>query len=52
MGSGWFKNNVAYAQIACKYYTMYKDDLALNNPQGLIWHRPQPNQTKPIQIKP
>ena len=24
---------------------MYKQDVALNNLQGLIWHKTQPNQT-------
>ncbi len=27
---------------------MYKDDLALDNLQGLICHKTQPNQTKPF----
>ena len=27
---------------------MYKKDLALNNQQWLIYHKTQPNQTKPI----
>ena len=26
---------------------MYKEDLVLNNLQGLICHKTQPNQTKP-----
>ena len=30
---------------------MYKQDLALNNPQGLICHKTQSNQTKPNQKK-
>ena len=33
-----FKNNVTY-----KSY-IYKQDLALNNPQGLICHKTQPKQ--------
>ena len=28
-------------------YNMYKDDSALNNLQGLICHKTQPNQTNP-----
>ena len=27
---------------------MYKEDLALNKLQWLIWHKTQPNQIKPI----
>ena len=30
---------------------MSKQDLALNNPQGLICHKEQPNQSKPNQTK-
>ena len=30
---------------------MYKEDLVLNNLQGLICHKTQPNQNKPNQIK-
>ena len=30
---------------------MYKVDLALNNPQWLIWHKFQPNQIIYIQYK-
>ena len=26
---------------------MYKEDLALNNQQWLVYHETQPNQTKP-----
>ena len=37
--SGSFKNKLF----------AYKQDLALNNPQGLIGHKIQPNQTKPDQ---
>ena len=29
---------------------MYKDDLALNNIQGLVCHKTKPNQTKPNRI--
>ena len=47
MSSGLFKNNVTYKLFAYKSYMIYiyQDDLALNNLQGLIWHKTQPNQT-------
>ena len=31
-------------------YNMLKEDLALNNQQGLIWHKTQLNQTKPTEM--
>ena len=43
--SGSFKNNVTYKLFAFKTY-MHKKDLTLNNPQVLISHKTQPDQTK------
>ena len=40
MSSGLFKNNITNKLFA------FKQDLVLNNPQGLICHKTQPNQTK------
>ena len=34
----------------CRIY-MHKEDLGLNNQQWLIWHKTQPNPTKPSGIK-
>ena len=33
----------------CVRECVYKYDLALNNPQKLICHKTQPNQTKPLE---
>ena len=45
MNTGSFKNHITYRLVICKLYThdisMYKKDLAVNNPQGLICHRTQ-----------
>ena len=42
MNSGWFKNvHTNYSLTNC----VYKQDFALNNPQGLICHITQPNQS-------
>ena len=38
-------------QIICLVY-MYKKDLALNSPRRLIWHKPQPKQTKSFNCVP
>ena len=44
MNSLLFKK--CYLQTMClqNIYNMYKEDLALNNIQGLIGHKTQPNQ--------
>ena len=47
MSTGSFKNNITYKLLFAyeSYYIyMYKQDLALNNPQGLICYKTQPNQ--------
>ena len=47
MSSDPFKNNVTCKQFAYKSkmcVRVCKQDLALNNAQGLICHKPQPNQ--------
>ena len=45
MSFGLFKNNVTHKVVIYKSYTyliyMYKEELALNNPQGLIHHKTQ-----------
>ena len=48
MNPGSFKNviNKMCLQIIYLVY-MYKQNLALNNLQGLIYHKTQPKQTKP-----
>ena len=38
MNSGLFENNVTYRLFAYKSY-VYKQDLTLNNPQGLNKHK-------------
>ena len=43
MSSDSFKNNVTYKLFVYKSYKMFKQDLALNNSQGLICHKTQPN---------
>ena len=47
MSTGLFKNNVTNKQFTYKSYIQniykYKQNLALNNPQGLICHKAQPN---------
>ena len=57
MSSGSFKNNFAYKLFTCKSYIYiyiyiyiyththtHTEDLALNNPQGLMYHETQPNR--------
>ena len=44
MSCGLFKNNVTYKLFTYKSYN-YKWDLALNDPQRLICHKMQLNQT-------
>ena len=48
MSSGSFKNHVTYKLFAYKSYIYIcnKHDLALNNPQELIYNKTQSNQTK------
>ena len=60
MSSGLFKNVTSkiFILIYIIYYyiyvfilvyiiiSMYKKDLVLNNPQGLIWYKTQPNQNQ------
>ena len=46
MSTNSFKNNVNYKLFVYKSYLiyMYKEDLALNNLQGLICHKTNQNQ--------
>ena len=50
MGSCSFKNNVNGKLFTYKLY-MYKQDLALNNPQGLICYKTQAKHKLPIWIR-
>ena len=49
MNSGSFKNDITNKLFTYKSYRynayVYKQDLTLNNPEGLIFHKTQPNQT-------
>ena len=48
MSSGLFKNVIykLFNYKSCAHVHVYKQDLALNNLQGLICYKTQPNQTK------
>ena len=52
ISSGLFKNNVAYKLLAYKSYLiyMYRKKVTLNNPQGLICLKTQPNPTNRLSI--
>ena len=49
MSSDWLENDITHKLFTHKSYVyMYKDDLALNNPQGVDMSS---NATKPNKIK-
>ena len=43
MSTGSLKDNVTAKFFTCQSYIMYKQDLVLNSPQGLICHKAQPS---------